>query len=65
MQEPKSNISLPALGDEGAHDRVVLGGILRVVPALVLLRRSRRAAPRRERRRRRLAQPSCEANSHR
>ena len=45
-QEPKANISLPALGNEGPHDRVVLGGVLRVVPALVLLRGRRRAAQR-------------------
>ena len=65
-QEPKANISLPALGDEGPHDRIVLGGVLRVVPALVLLRGRRRAAPRSERpRRRRMAQPPCTASTQR
>jgi hypothetical protein len=64
-QEPKTNISLPALGDERPYDRVVLGGVLGVVPALVLLRGRRRATPRRERRRRRMAQPPCTASTQR
>jgi hypothetical protein len=43
--ERKPSTTSPALGDEGADDGVVLGGVFGVVTAPVLLRRRRRAAP--------------------
>jgi hypothetical protein len=61
-QERKPSASLPTLGDEGADDGVVLGGVDGVVAAPVLLRRRRGAAPRRQRRRH-VAQPPCSAST--
>jgi hypothetical protein len=61
-QERKPGASLPTLGDEGADDGVVLGGVDGVVAAPVLLRRRRGAASRRQRRRR-VAQPPCNAST--